>query len=205
MKKLLTAIAIVMGGAGCLVVSTQSHAQSTDPKMEWAVRMVALQQGPELDRLVEQLANTTTGELLQNWRPRVLASVPKSRQERVTEELNTELKKYFDDVSRTIAGQVSKVSSEALVPAYMERFSLEELKQIAAFFESPAIKKYQAAAPQLGSTFIKQLVDATRADVTARAGQFDATAARIIGATPGTKAAPVAPGSTDKSKPVAKK
>lgn len=205
MKKLLTVLAIVMGGAGCLVTSTQSHAQSADPKMEWAVKVVALQQGPELDRLVEQLANRTTGELLQNWKPRVLASIPKARQAQVTDELNTELKKYFDDVSRTIAGQVSKVSSDALVPAYMERFSLEELKQIAAFFESPAIKKYQATAPELGSVFVTQLVEATRADVAARTSQFDSIATRIIGTTPNSKAAPATSGSADKSKPAAKK
>ncbi len=205
MKKLLTALAIVMSGAGCLVTSTQSHAQSADPKMEWAVKVVALQQGPELDRLVEQLANRTTGELLQNWRPKVSSSVPKARQAQVTDELNTELKKYFDDVSRTISGQVSKVSSDALVPAYMERFSIEELKQIAAFFESPAIKKYQSTAPELGNVFVKQLVEATRADVNARASQFDSIAARIIGTTPSSKAAPATSGSVDKSKPAAKK
>ena len=96
MKKLITALAIAMSGIGSLVASTPGLAQTPDPKMEWAVKVVALQQGPELDRLVEQLANNTTGELLQNWRPKLLASVPKARQAQVTEELNTELKKYFD-------------------------------------------------------------------------------------------------------------
>ena len=205
MKKLLTALSIVLGGAGCLVTSTQILAQTPDPKMEWAVKVVALQQGPELERLVEQLANRTTGELLQNWKPKVLASVPKARQAQVSDELNTELKKYFDDVSRTIAGQVNKVSNDALVPAYMDRFSIDELKQIAAFFESPAIKKYQGLAPELGNAFVKQLIETTRADVTARASQFDAIAARIIGTASGAKAAPVAPGSADKNKPAAKK
>ena len=205
MKKLIATLAIVVSGIGGLVASPPSLAQAPDPKMEWAVKVVALQQGPELDRLVEQLANNTTGELLQNWKPKLLASVPKARQAQVTEELNTELKKYFDDVSRTIAGHVNKVSNDALVPAYMERFSLDELKQIAAFFESPAIKKYQAAAPDLGNAFVRQLVEATRADVTTRASQFDSIAAGIIGTTPNSRAAPAAPGSADKSKPAAKK
>ena len=199
MKKLLTAIAIAMAGAGCVLASTQSHAQPVDPKMEWAAKVVSLQQGPELDRLVEQLANGATGELLQNWKPKVLASVPKARQGQVSDELNSELKKYFSDVSRAIGGQVSKVSNDALVPAYMERFSVDELKQIAAFFESPAIKKYQSVAPELGNVFVKQLIETTRADVAARTGQFDATAAKIIGAVPGSKAIPV-----DKNKPAAK-
>ena len=202
MKKLLSAFAMILSGTCCLVALTPSHAQSADSKIEWAAKVVALQQGPELDRLVEQLANSTTGELLQNWKPKVLASVPKPRQAQVNDELNAELKKYFDDVTRQIGAQVSKVSNDALVPAYIERFSIDELKQIAAFFESGAIKKYQATAPELGNIFIKQLVEATRADVAARANQFDSTAAKIIGTAPNSKSGAAA---VDKTKPAAKK
>jgi hypothetical protein len=76
----------------------------------------------------------------------------------------------------------------------MERFSLDELKQLVAFFESPAIKKYQAAAPDLGGLFVKQLIEETRPDVTARTRQFDEAATSIIGlaaipSTPATNSA----------------
>lgn len=179
MKKLFAALSI----AG-LALSTISHAQTADPKQEWAAKVVALQQGPELERLVDQLADSTTQELLQNWAPKLQSNVPKAKQKQVTDELNAELKTYFTDVSRVITSKVGKVSTDALVPAYVQRFTLEELKQIAAFFESPAIKKYQAAAPELGSVFVQQLVDVTRSDVMNRAKQFDEVAAKIIGSTP---------------------
>lgn len=179
MKKLFAALSI----AG-LALSTLSFAQTSDPKQEWATKVVALQQGPELERLVDQLADSTTQELLQNWAPKLQSNVPKAKQKQVTDELNAELKTYFTDVSRVITNKVGKVSTDALVPAYVQRFTLEELKQIAAFFESPAIKKYQAAAPELGTVFVQQLVDVTRADVMARAKQFDEAAAKIIGSSP---------------------
>ncbi|RYX95282.1 MAG: DUF2059 domain-containing protein [Comamonadaceae bacterium] len=196
MKKLITAIAI----AG-FAFSSISHAQTADPKREWAVKVVSLQQGPELDRLVDQLADSTTQQLLATWRPKLQANVPAARLPQVTEQLNAELKKYFEDVSGVIGGKVTKVSTDALVPAYMERFTLDELKQIASFFESPAIKKYQAAAPELGSVFVTQLVEATRDDVNARMKTFDSAADKIIGSKPAT-----APSSTPKSAtPPAKK
>lgn len=197
MKKLITAMAIAgfaFAGIG--------HAQTDDPKREWAVKVVSLQQGPELDRLVDQLADSTTQQLLATWRPKLQANVPAARLPQVTEQLNAELKKYFEDVSGVIGGKVSKVSTDALVPAYMERFSLEELKQIAAFFESPAIKKYQAAAPELGSVFVTQLVEATREDVTARMKTFDSAADKIIGSTPAAKPSTAPSGA---AKPPAKK
>ena len=84
----------------------------------------------------------------------------------------------------------------------MERFTLDELKQLVAFFESPASKKYQAAAPELGNIFVRQLIDETRADVTARSRQFDDAATKIVGTPAVPKASPAA---SDKSKPATKK
>lgn len=195
MNKLILALAL----AGTLS-ATAVHAQATDPKLEWATKVVALQQGPELDRLVTQLAGSTTQELIANWGPRLEAGVAKARQQKASEDLNAELKKYSDDAVQIIGKQVSKVSTDVLVPAYAERFTLEELKQLAAFFESPAVKKYQASAPELGNTFIQKLIEASRPDVVARVRQFDDAALKIVG--PG----PAAPGAAKPpAKPPAKK
>lgn len=194
MKTLITALAL----AGLACTSTL-HAQTADPKTEWAAKVVALQQGPELDRLVAQLAGGATQELISNWGPRLDANVPKAKQQKATEDLNAELKKFADDSRQLISKRVSKVSTEALVPAYAERFTLDELKQLAAFFESPAIKKYQASSPELGNVFVQKLVEASRADVQARSKQFDEAAVKIVGTAPATPAAPGA------AKPPAKK
>lgn len=175
MKKLIATLAIA--GLAC----TTALAQSASSKTEMAARVVALQQGPELDRLVAQLAGSTTQELIANWGPKLESNVPKARQQKASEDLNAELKKYADDTNRLIAKQVQKVSTEVLVPAYAERFTQDELQQIAAFFESPVIRKYQAAAPELGNVFIQRLIETSRADVVARAKQFDDAALKIVG------------------------
>ena len=185
MKKVIYALAIA-GTAFSVVAS----AQTVDPKIELATKVVALQQGPELDRLVQQLSGSATQELIASWGPKLEASVPKAKQQKASDDLNVELKKYSDDTSKLIGKQVSKVSADTLVPAYAEKFSLEELKQIAAFFESPAIKKYQSTAPELGNIFVQKLIEASRPDVAARAKQFDEVAVKIVGSAP----APASPG-----------
>lgn len=177
MKKLITTLALA--GLAC---TTALHVQAADPKTDMAAKVVQLQQGPELDRLVSQLADSTTRELIANWSPKLQANVPKANQQKASEALNAELKKYAEDTSKLIGKQVSKVSNDVLVPAYAERFSLEELQQIATFFESPVIKKYQANSPELGNLFVQKLIDASRADVLARAKQFDDAALKIVGA-----------------------
>jgi hypothetical protein len=191
MKYFLTALAFAAVAAG------PALAQNTDPKLEWANKVVSLQQGPELDRLVAQLSASASQDLIANWEPRLMNNVPKARQPKATEELNAELQKYSDEVAAIISGKVKTVSAATLVPAYVERFSLDELKQIAAFFESPVIKKYQSVSPQLGSLFVEKLVEASRADVTARAKRFDQSAEKIVGAAP-APAAPARPAPAQK-------
>lgn len=178
MKKLTIALAITVLGS-----VTSLQAQTPDAKTEWATKVVTLQQGPELDRLVSQLAGSTTQELIANWGPKLEANVHKAKQQKASEDLNAELKKYEEDTSKLIGKQVKKVSADVLIPAYAERFTVDELKQIAAFFESPAIKKYQSSAPELGNVFIQKLIEASRSDVIARAKQFDDAALKIVGNT----------------------
>ncbi len=206
MKNILSVLSVaVSASVMSMALLTASQAQIVDPKLEWATKVVALQQGPELNRLIDQLATSTTQDLLQKWGPRLQAAAPKAKQAQITEELNTELRKYSSEVAQLIGNKVGKVSADALIPSYIEKFTLEELQQITAFFESPAIKKYQASAPELGNVFVQRLVEATRDDVAARAAQFDESAAKILGAGAAAKSAPAAPALPSNNKPAAKK
>ncbi len=146
-----------------------------------------------MNRLVANLAGSTTRDMINNWQPRMLANVAKPKQAEVTAELDAELQKYSDEVSKIIRSKLQQVGTEALVPVYMERFTLDELKQIAIFLEAPAIRKYQSIAPELGSIFTGKLVEASRAEVVARARQFDEVANRIVGSTPVPAVAAPAP------------
>jgi uncharacterized protein len=193
MKKLLTVIALT-----AMAMSVTAQAQAPDPKLEWATKAVALQQGPELERLVSQLADSASQDVVQSWGVKLRNDVPKEKLDQTAKSLNGELKKYYDDVSKIIRSKVNKASADSLIPAYMARFTLDELKQLVAFFESPAVKKYQAAAPELGNVFVNQLIMETRADVLARAKLFDDAAVKIVGTAPKSPAAAA-------SKPAAKK
>jgi hypothetical protein len=186
MKKLLTAVLI----AGC-TFSAASQTPSADPKLEWATKVVSLQQA-DLDGLVGQLVGTASQDIVAGWAPRFDSSVPKARQAKATEEFNAELTKFAADANKIISAKVGQANSEALIPAYMERFSVDELRQLATFFESPVIRKYKAATPELVDVFVKRLVASTQPDIQARARQFDAAASKIVGSAPAAPAAPAA-------------
>ena len=66
MNRTLTALLL----AAC-TFSSGIQAQPADPKLEWATRLVALQQGPDLDSLVDRLATSASQDLIGGWEPRV--------------------------------------------------------------------------------------------------------------------------------------
>jgi len=185
MKKLFTTLALATF-AFCSV----SQAQPVNPKLEWATRLVALQQGPDLDSLVEQLSSSASQDVISSWEPRLETITPKSRQVKAAEDINAEIVKFAADANKIIASKVSTVSRDALVPAYMERFTLDELKQLTGFFESPAVKKYKESTPALVNVFIQKLVETSRTEIQARAKQFDAVAEKIAGPAPAPTAKP---------------
>ena len=188
MNKALTALFL----AAC-TFSSGIQAQSPDPKLEWATRLVALQQGSDLDSLVDQLATSASQDVISSWEPRLELITPQAKQAKVAEQINAEIVKFAGDANRIIASKVAQVSRDALVPAYMERFTLDELKQLTAFFESPAVKKYKAETPALVSLFVKKLVETSRTEIQARAKQFDDAAGKIAGPLPAAKSPAAAP------------
>lgn len=169
--------------AACAIfcwASSPIYAQTTDAKRPLAVRAVAAQEGTEMDRMLAQLADSATQQMIGNWDERV-ASMPAAKQQSAIAALDAELKKFNDDTLKLITAQAPKARNDVLVGAYAERFSQDELKQLVALLEAPVFKKYQTVAPELGNLYVKAIVDGTREQVTARSKVFDAAAAKIVG------------------------
>ena len=173
-----------------LLAGSSVMAQADAQKKELASKIVTMQQGSEMDPIAAQLTGVAVAPMLQKWTPRLQADVPESRRKEVADKLNVELNKYREDTDAIIRSKLVKASNDVLVPAYAERFSDDELRRLASFFEDPAIKKYQAALPEMLNALVQQVVEASRAQVQARTAAFDETAAKIVGNESAKKSAP---------------
>lgn len=172
--------------------STAIYAQTSDAKRALAVRAVAAQEGPEMNRMLAQLAGSATQQMVANWDERV-SQLPEAKQQSAITAMDAELKKFNDDALKLITAQATKVRGDALLNAYVERFSEDELKQLVALMEAPVFKKYQNVGPDLGGIYIKAIVDGTRSAVEARSKSFDAAAAKIVGVAPSPSPATASP------------
>jgi hypothetical protein len=174
-------LAAVLGfQPGAMAQSTPQATPAASAKLELAAKLVALQRGPDMERMVFQLTSSAVQPVIAKWAPE-LESMPKAKIEKAREQLNAELKTLGDTTRKLIDTQMAKSADSALLPAYLERFSEEEMKQLLAMFESPIYKKYQSLAPELGNLWVKDVVDNTRSAVEDSAKAFDVVAAKIVG------------------------
>lgn len=160
--------------------ASTAAAAPTASQRELATKLVALQRGPEMERMAFQLTGSAVQPVIDKWAPK-LENMPKVDQEKARDQLNAELKTLGDSTRKIIETQMDKSAESTLLPAYIERFSEAEMKQLVALFESPAFKKYQTAAPELGNVWIKDVVDNSRTVVDEKAKSFDVIAAKIVG------------------------
>lgn len=148
-------------------------------RRQLAERVVNLQKGPELQRLLGQLVDEAAAPVVEKWSQR-LAELPEARQAQVRERLNAELQRFGRDVAGLLETTADRVGRETLAPAYAERFTDAELRALITMFEAPAYKKYQEVAPQLGGVFVQSLIEGVRTQVQDRRGTFDAAASQIV-------------------------
>jgi uncharacterized protein len=182
-QTLLNTIKTIAVAAVFTWTSGALHAQPADVKRDLAVRIIAAQEGAEMNRMLEQIAASAAQQLVGKWNP-ALGSMPADKRQKAAASLDAELKKFNDDALKLITTQAVKVRGDALASSYAEKFSEEELKQLLALMEAPAFKKYQTLAPELGNVYLKGIVDGTRNAVESRGKAFDTAAAKIVGAPP---------------------
>ena len=167
-------------------VQAQTSPQAASPagvstaKREAAAKLVSLQRGPEMDRMTYQLTAGAVQPVIEKWEPR-LESIPAAKQQKARDQLNAEIKTLGDSTRKLIEGQLDKSSETTLLPAYLERFSEEELQQLVNLFEAPAFKKYQTMAPELGNVWVKDVIENTRQTVMDKEKAFDKIAETIVG------------------------
>jgi uncharacterized protein len=167
--------------AASLFINTAALAQAADSKKSALARqIVKLQQGPELDRLVQQLSTAAVQPEAVRWGQNVAANVPKEQQQKIVADIDVELRKFAADAQKIIQEKLKVVAEDVLVPAYTERFTEEELQQLVAFFGSPAVRKYQEVAPQIANQLVQKVVEASKPGIVERAKTFNAAAGKIL-------------------------
>lgn len=155
-NRVLASVALALSLAG---LSSQALADKKD-----LVNKVLQLQQPGIEALGNTLATNTANQVLQAA-ARTLGQVPADKREAVAKELQTEARKFYEDVSPTLRSTAVKLAPGTLGATLEEKFTEDELKTLVAWLESPVSKKFQQATGELLQGLAQKLVTESRGQV----------------------------------------
>ncbi|MBC7701274.1 hypothetical protein [Aquabacterium sp.] len=131
---------------------------SAQSKKELVQKLMVTQQ-PLIDNAAQNLAEQPARQLVGGAKQVLSQAVPPEKREATAKQVDVEIKKYLDGAVPLFRASANKLSASSVAPALEEKFSEDELKQLITILESPVLKKYQAALPDLiGSSFLEKVV-----------------------------------------------
>lgn len=88
-----------------------------------------------------------------------------AQHEAAMKDIAKDVQKYIDEVTPIARAAALKVKEPTLLPLLMQNFSVDELRQLVAFFESPVKKKFEGLLPDFEKTFGEKVAESGRAAI----------------------------------------
>jgi len=202
-KILKVAVALALAAAVSSHAQTGASAPASPAKKELAARLVVLQQS-NMEQLSRNLAEQPARQLLSAAEPILRNQVPADKREAVAKQLQEDARKYVDEVTPIVRKRALELAKIQMQPAFEEKYSEEELRQLVNFFESPVFKKLQQIQPQMDQALGRALVDSVKDTIEPKARALQATMAKTLGVEPPAGAGAPAPTSAQPPAPAAK-
>jgi hypothetical protein len=143
--------------AAALLATAGAHAQS---KKELVQKVIALQT-PAVESLGRTVAQQTSGQVLQAV-GQSLQRMPADKREPIAKAVRDEVQKFYNEVEPVLRQQAVKLAPSALGPKLEEKLTEDELKQVIAWLESSASKKFAEIGPDMQKSLGDMLIADTR-------------------------------------------
>jgi hypothetical protein len=149
-------------------------------KKELVAKVIALQQ-PAIDAIANSLAQQPLARMLLAANQALQTRVAGDKRNDVAKEIDAQARKYLDEVTPLLRQRAEKLAPGVIAPILEQHFNEDELRQIAAWLESPVNKKYQRVAPEVQSAFGQRLLADARGDVEPKLKALEARIATMLG------------------------
>jgi hypothetical protein len=152
-----------MSAVASVLVATSMTAHA-ETKKELVQKLIAIQQ-PSLEATARGLAEAPARQLVSAAQPILVQAVPAEKRDATAKLVDAEIKKYLDAAGPIVRASTNKLSQSTITKAIEDKFTEDELKQLVVILESPVLKKYQTALPDLSKSLVEQVVADARPQV----------------------------------------
>ena len=156
-------------------------------KKELVAKVLQLQQ-PGIEVAARQLAEAPAMQLMQRA-GQALQRLPAERREAVARDIEADLRKYAEEVAPIMRDGAKKAAPMTIGPLLEEKLTEDELRQVIAMLESPAVKKFQGLLPDMQRVLNEKLIVDTRLAIEPKLRALDQTVAKRLDMLPSPAAA----------------
>lgn len=164
MTSILRRVALCSAAACALLSSTAALAEPSATKKELIAKVVQLQQGG-IESFARGLVEQPAMAMLQQAGMVLQTRVPPDKREALAKEIQGDVRKYVEEAGPLVRDKAVKAAPGVIGPLLDEKFNEDELKQLAAWLESPVVRRYQQLTPEFQKSLSEKLVADTRGAV----------------------------------------
>lgn len=169
----------VWAASVALAMAAAALPAHADGKKDLVQRMLTLQQ-PGFDATARGLTETPARQLGGSAQQVLIQAVAPEKREDAAKKVDAELKKYVEGALPIVKSSVTKASQTEVAAALEKQFSEDELKQLIAMLESPVLKKYEAAMPELNKALVEAVVKDSKAKIDPKIQAADESIRKIL-------------------------
>jgi hypothetical protein len=145
------------------IASMSAHAD----KKEWSQKIVAMQQ-EAVDGMARTIVEQPARQISMQATQILGHAVPQEKRDATAKQIDAEIKKYLDASTPVLKASATKLSQTTIGGGLEEKFSEEELKQLYGMLDSPVMKKFQTAIPELSGKLQEKTMAEARTQLSAK-------------------------------------
>ena len=180
-----------------LVLAFAAQAQTSPAKKELVARILKSQQSA-VEAIARGLVERPALEIMGGAMQVIQTRVPKDKQEAVARDVQADAQKYAAETVPYAQQRAVALAPSTVGAILEEKFTEDELRQIASALENAALIKFQNVLPEMQASLGEKLVADTRGTIEPKVRALDDSVGKRLGLPAQGAAAPAA-------KPPAKK
>lgn len=182
--------AVLALAANALVSSAWAQATPVSPaKKELVAKVLELQQSG-IDGMARSMLEQPAMQVMQQVNAILAQRVPADKRDALAREIEGDLRKYVNESLPLMRERAAKLAPTTIGAVLEDKLSEDELKQIVAMLESPAVRKYQSLQGDMQRSFAEKLVAETRPTVQPRVQAMQQSIAKRLAPYTGAASAP---------------
>ena len=152
------------GAALALAVNANAEGMNGVPPAKQALVQRVLDK-MALDAVGLQMLQTPVADMLRQSRVVVQSRVPADKQEATMKDITAEATKFIDQEAPALRTSTHAIVQSSVAPLLAQKFSEDELKQLAGILESPVLAKFESVVPELKRAVGENVAKANAAQI----------------------------------------